>query len=387
MADKKFTEEKYNDFGDIPVLSGQTEISAEDASFDSEKIKTLDRHFLDLIKTDALQSASYLLARKGKIFAWKSMGKLDYEKGGLYQPDSIRWIASMTKMFTAVSIIQLYERGKLNIFEPVAVHLKEFDTNLHKKITPHHLMTHTSGLRADGGYFSEPYMQGWNEKLNNWIESYLAGPVQSLPGEKWSYSSMGYAVLGELVMKISGLDITEYIDQNIVKPLKMNDTGFFVPEEKLGRLCITCDWERNRIKTEPELDRKGYPPPAGGGMVSTMYDMYRLGQCLLNNGTLDGARILSRKAVEFLSTNQLEDVSAYHWGGNYSDFKYGVGFVVKKDDFATWNTFGHEGAGFSGLYVDRDHDLVYMFYVPSGNGWTAESVDNPRAIVWSGLME
>ncbi|MBN1647552.1 MAG: serine hydrolase [Spirochaetales bacterium] len=386
MTEKKeFAEQTYKGYEDIPVRSVRLETTAEEVGYNPEKIETLDRHFLDLVKKAELQSASYLLARKGKIFAWKAMGKLHYEKGGLYQPDSIRWIASITKLFTAISAVQLYERGLLDLYAPVADHIKEFDNDMHRKIKPIHLLTHTSGLRADGGYFTEPYMQAWNDKLNNWIEAYLAGPVQSRPGEQWAYSSMGYCVIAEIITKITGLDITEYIDRHILKPLHMVDSGFFVPKEKLDRVCYTNDWEKSRIKTEVEPDRKGYPPPAGGGLISTLHDMYRLGQCLLNNGKLDGARILSRRAIEFMMTNQLENAFAYHWGGKIRDMKYGVGVAVKKDDFATWKTFGHEGAGFSGLYVDKENDFVYTFYVPSDKGWTAESVDSPRAIVWSGL--
>ncbi len=378
-------EQVYKGFENIPVRTGETDISPAEAEFNPDKIECLDIHFLDLVSKSALQGASYRLARKGKIFAWKAMGTLHYKNGGLLQIDSLRNTASMTKIFTAISIFQLFEKGLLNINAPVAEVIDEFNTDMHKKISAHHLLTHTSGLRADGGYFNEPYHVQWDRESETWIKDFLAGPLQSEPGKVWAYNSHGFCILAELVSRITGIGYMDYVTKNIIEPLGLKDTFYNVPEEKLDRVCITDDWGRDYLNFRLEY-KPGMIQPGGGGAYSTLYDMYRLGQCLLDNGTLNGVKIISRKSVELMTRNQLKNVPAYHWGANYSDYKYGTGLIVNKDDFSSLDTFGHEGAGFAMLYADREYDLVSMTFVPSDKGWTAESIDNPRAIIWSGIL-
>jgi CubicO group peptidase (beta-lactamase class C family) len=370
----------------VPFTKGKTDVSPEAVGFNPVKLDRLDSYFLDLIKKGSVQCASYLLARRGKVFACAAMGRRHFQKEENFLPDSIRMIGSITKMITAIALFQLWERGRFNLYTRVVETIKEFDTPLHRPINIGQLLTHTSGLRADGGYFLEPYPTPLplNETRDTWIRTILQGPLQSEPGKVWSYCSAGYAILGEIVSRVAGQSYADYVAQNILAPLKMEDTCFKVPAEKAGRLCLTRDAEIEWLRewTKPDSPY----PPACYQLMSTLPDLHRLGQCLLQNGELEGARLLGRKSIEYLRRNQLHAVPAFSWGRKIVNFQYGMGVAISKDDFSTPSTFGHEGYGASSLFIDPENELVSLFFVPTAEGTLTEAVDNPRAIIWSGLF-
>lgn len=308
------------------VHHGHIDVQPEKVGYNAEKLEVLDQHFIELIESDEIQAASYLLARGGKVFAKRSMGKLREDGvGGDFMPDSIRGIASITKVFTTVSIMQLMERGKLHLDNPVSMYLKEFDTEMHRSITIKHLLTHTSGLIADPGYFTEPYPRYWGRGASddmNWIEAILQGTLHSQPGEVWNYSSSGYTILGELVTRISGTMYYDYVNKHIIEPLALQD--FKIPESKMDRGCSTSPGEREwAAKMVLNTD----PARSSGGMVSTLQDLFRLGQMLMNKGSLDGVEILGRKTVEWMTTNQLDHVPAFSWGLNLNHIPTGSDFI------------------------------------------------------------
>jgi CubicO group peptidase (beta-lactamase class C family) len=375
------------------VHQGEIDVTPQEAGFLPEKLDYLDAFFLDLIAQDKLQCASYLLSRQGHVFAHRSMGKLKYNDDSLaFMPDSIRRVASITKLFAAVSIMQLIEEGKLYLDQPVYTVIEEFDNDAHKEITIFHLLTHSSGLRADPGYFLEPYPKGWWAYVSaaeegedvSWIEAILSGPMQSKPGEAWSYSSAGYCMLGEIVSRVSGTPVEQYICQMINGPLGMPHSFFDVPEELHDRVCLTHEWGEKRLK--PDKDRAKWPPRVSGGMYSTLPDLWRFGQMLLNLGTLEGTRILGRKTVEAMMRNHLPGgLPAFRWGLKRREI-YGLGLALASNkDTCSPGTFHHEGAGACGLYIDPVEELVFAYFVPTTHDWVAESVVGPRTIVWSGL--
>jgi CubicO group peptidase (beta-lactamase class C family) len=135
------------------------------------------------------------------VFAWKSTGPLSgLEDKGDMQPDSLFGIASITKLFTATAILQLMERGKLVLDQPVSSVIEEFNNPMHGGILIKHLLTHTSGLSADPGACTEPYpLEFWNDDLNrdNWIKWALRGSLQYQTGKVWNYCSRGFMLLGK----------------------------------------------------------------------------------------------------------------------------------------------------------------------------------------------
>ncbi|WP_199620796.1 serine hydrolase domain-containing protein [Paenibacillus alkalitolerans] len=381
------------------IHEGRTDTAPERVGLDSQRLEVLDRHFIGLIDAGKLQGASYLLARDGKIAAHRSMGKLTFKDDGKdLLPDSVRKVYSITKVVTAVAIGQLVEQGKLFWQQPVADVIKEFDTDLHRKITIWHLLTHTSGLAGDPGQNMEPYSIPWYEwhawekkqkadkwEAGDWVKLMLAGPLRAKPGEEWIYCTSGFGVLGEIIARVSGQSFEDYLNDRIFKPLGMNHSFFTVPEELRKETCYTGEWEEKEI-FEPPLDRTGMPPRGGNGLYSTLEDLWKFGQAMLDGGSFGGSQILGRRTIQMIVSNQLRNVRCYSWGQNNNNVKHGIGWSLNSDDICSPGTYSHEGFGHSGLYIDPKERLVFVYFVPNRAGWVAEAVINPRAIAWSSII-
>ncbi|NLY89183.1 MAG: beta-lactamase family protein [Firmicutes bacterium] len=377
--------------GEITVIEKETGVTPESVGYLSSTIQKLDDHLKKLVAEDKLQCAGYLLARHGKTFALRSMGPLRYSEDRPFLPNSIRRIASITKVFVAVAIMQLVEEGLLRLDQPVAEIIPEFNKPGLNAITIFHLLTHTSGLRPDPGAFFEPYPEdySWFRK-KNWIKSALSGPQAVEPGKEWRYSSTCFTILGEIVTRVSGIHFETYVIENIARPLQMTETFFDVPDDLEERVCFANKWEHQWYQKGKEKPRpKWAAPRAGGGLFSTMENLARLGQMLLNKGTLDGKRVLARKTVESMTRNHLHGVKNYCWGAGGTEMEYGLGFnVYSNNTFLSPGSFSHEGAGLCGLYVDPVEELVFVYICPLNEkyGWLPEAVINLRNIAWSGLI-
>ncbi|WP_029192882.1 serine hydrolase domain-containing protein [Paenibacillus harenae] len=375
---------------------GWTDARPEGSGYDSQTIRRLDDHYAELIGKGTIQGASYLLSRKGKVFAHRSMGKLRETDGSPdLLPDSIRKVYSITKVITAVAIHQLIDRGRLYLMQQVSTLLPEFDTDKHRGITVFHLLTHTSGLRGDPGFYNEPNGYPWFEwavrELKKqgsdigWVKALLSGPLQNMPGKEWIYSTSAYALLGEIISKVSGKPYEQYIQDEILSPLGMTHSFFHVPESFRDNVCCTGPWEAEQLYNPREAQADA-PPQAGNGMYSTLDDLWKFGQMMLGGGEWGGSRILSKRAVELQTSNVLNGVAHNGWGSTQRDYKFGLGWSLEHYDLCSKGTFSHEGHGHSGLYVDPAEELVFVFFVPGDKGFTNESVLTPRAIVWSGLL-
>lgn len=387
----------------VSIHEGWTDARPEDVGFDSQALRRLDDHYADLIDKGTIQGASYLLARKGKVFAHRAAGKLREDSGNdgnaaaspSLAPDSIRKVYSITKAFTAVAIHQLIDRGQLFLMQSVSSVLPEMNTDKHKAITIFHLLTHTSGLRGDPGFYTEPYGLPWFEwavrelkeqgRDIGWIRAVLSGPLQNMPGKEWIYSTSAYALLGEVIARVSGKPFDQYIHDEILAPLGMDRTFFDVPAALHDEVCCTNDWEKDNLY-KPRERAEDAPPRAGNGLFSTLEDLWRFGQMMLNGGEFGGKRIVSKRAVELQTSNHLHGVPYKGWGNHYPDYKFGLGWSLEHYDLCSKGTFSHEGFGHCGLFVDPAEELVFVFMVPSQKGYTNESVAVPRAIAWSGLL-
>lgn len=371
----------------MTIHEGRTDCKPEDVSYRPEKLNDLDSLFKNLIESKKLLSASYLLARHGKIFAAKSMGKLNYKSDSPdYMPDSLRYIASISKVYTAVAIMQLVEKGKIYLTQAVSTIIPEFDNPMYKTVSIFHLLTHTSGLTADEGYFTEPFPRNDSERMKteNWIEVVLSGKAQSKPGEQWSYCSKGFLILGEIIKRVSGVPYETYIENEIIKRMGLKNTFLSeMPQERFKDNCLTSAEEEAFVC----VNEASPFPKAAGDIVSDLYDLYSIGQMFINKGSFNGTQILSRKSVEAMTKNHLNNVPAFYWGGEYRSKIYGIGLDLYDLDFITTpGTFGHEGAGRSALICDPKEELVFVYFTPSIIDFVAESVINPRAIAWAGLM-
>jgi len=376
-------------YGIIPIHEGSVQATPENAGYRSESLQNLDNLLVHLIEEEKLQCSSYMLSRNGKIFANKSMGKLcGFDERGDLQPDSIRGIASITKIYTTIAILQLIEKAYIYLSQPVSSIISEFDTPIHSGITIFHLLTHTSGLCPDSGYYNEPYPRGWwgNSGDGNWIKSGLSGPVLKKPGEEWIYSSFCFMVLGEIVSRISGIPYEEYVQKNIIEPMGLENTFFSVPKSLHSKVCMLSEREEKRLSPSEEPDNNR-PPRSAGGIYSTLEDLTKLGQLMLNKGTFNGHCILGRKTIEIMTTNQIGNIPAFHWGNQFKAYHQGLGWrITSRNTFSSPGTFGHEGAGRSSLYIDPVEQLIAVMIVPSQISWVPESIIGVQGIIWSGLI-
>lgn len=362
----------------------------EELGYLPSQLEVLDGHLQNLIGRKRLQAAGYLISKDGKVFVHKSMGRLRYnDENREFAPDTIRRVASVTKLFVATSILQLIERGIIRLDQPVAEIIPEFQNPMFEKVSIFHLLTHTSGVRPDPGVFFEPYPRKWDWfESKEWVKELLSDFRAVEIGKEWRYSSSGFTILAEIVSRKSGIHFEKYVINNITKPLGMNDTFFDVPDELEKRVCFTVKWEEKWFHEERGIPDWA-PPRGGGGLFSTLGDLQKFGQMLVNKGTLDGVHILSRKTVEAMTRNQTRGIKNYCWGAGGSEMEYGLGMnVYSNNTFLSPGSFSHEGSGLCGLYMDPVENVVFAYICPlvEGVDWEPEAVLNLRNIVWAGIV-
>jgi len=368
---------------------GEVHVKPEEVGLDSTQLGKLEPHFEELIGQGLLQGGGHLVSRNGKIASWSAMGCLNgiTEEGDLL-PDSIRKLSSLTKAFTTVAIVKLIEDGKLDLDQPVAVVLEEFDNSVYRDISLFHLMTHTSGIQPVQGYYNEPYPRNWYDPdgQKSWIVQALTGLPVCKPGEAYNYSSVGYMLLGEIVARVSGTSFEDFVMNRIVIPLGLERTWFDVPEDLHSQVCVVDSYDFESLRRTGEY-WKGVPRSASG-MYSTMFDLWKFGQMLLNGGTFEGRRILGRKSVELLTKRHLFQVPAYHWGGQIKDKGHALGFdlAIHTTSYESQGTYQLEGAGRTGLFVDPVEKMVVVMLVPSLHSWVPRSVLGTKQIIWSSLI-
>jgi CubicO group peptidase (beta-lactamase class C family) len=253
-----------------------------------------------------------------------------------------------------------------------------------RPITIRDLLTHTAGISYGSGPtrsqyqaagFDDWYFADKAEPIGHWIEKLAGLPFDAQPGERFVY---GYStdVLGYVVEKASGLSLDEFMKTRILQPLKMNDTHFFLPKEKRARLATVYAAKDSGIERAPDKGRNqgAYVdgPRAsfsgGAGLLATASDYARFLQMLLNGGDLDGARLLSPKTVELMTSN--------HVGTLYNEGRvgFGLGFEVvehvgRSGRYGSVGEFSWGGAYFTSFWVDPQERLVAVFMsqlLPSG---------------------
>ena len=313
-----------------------------------------------------------VVARRGKIVHFETIGMRDFEDSKPIEPDTIFHIYSMSKPITSVAVMMLYEEGHFQLNTPVSDFIPEFkDMKVYnkdqteildakKKITIKHLLMHTAGLTY--GWGNKPVDALYREAKIREPGSTLADMVRKLgdiplvhePDERWTYS-VSTDVLGYFVEVVSGMPFEEFLQTRLFEPLGMVDTAFSVPLEKRDRLATLYrrtkenGLERTQRAAIPD-DEFTYFPSGGGGLVSTAADYMRFSQMLLNGGELDGVRILGKKTVELMRYPHHDD-----W--------FGLGFsvVTRKNPPNILNSVGSYswgGAAATTFWIDPQEELV-----------------------------
>jgi len=338
------------------------------------------------------------IARDGKLAYLQPTGFADQDKKIPMRPDSIFRIGSMTKQITSVATMILVDDGKLELDAPVAQYLPELrDMQVVKKdpatgdatlieleparraMTIRDLLRNTSGLvyaspdYADPGFGNAAIHALYGVRApfrrDKTIASLITGlgtlPLLHQPGEVWEYS-VGYDVLGRVIEVVSGQTFDQFLQSRLFAPLRMIDTGFHVPEDKLARL-VAVPGAQPAPLTVGDVAKPQTFFSGGGGIVSTAPDFLRFCQMLLNGGELDGARILKPETVRLMTTNSLpsEMHMAGHEAGPAFGTGWGLGFAVRTNPDFSWipgavGSYNWQGSWGTFFSVDPAQKLILV---------------------------
>jgi CubicO group peptidase (beta-lactamase class C family) len=370
--------------------------------FSQKRLANVDDYLKRIIDQGEVVGDGALIIRHGEEAYCRSFGVQDREKNIPMTNDSIYRIYSMSKTFTIVTAMTLYEKGLFKLHDPigefipafkdvkVAVHTDRGQVQIvpaKSPVTFEHLFTMTSGIPYPGqdSYSARTALELRSRSKESVTTRELAEltaqvPLCFHPGEYWMYG-FSHDVLGALVELLSGKTLGLYMKEVILDPLELLDTGFFVSGDKRSRLAKAYERTEGGLKEKTDLDPVALSAPAfesgGGGLCSTLRDVGRYGLMLLNNGKLGNVRILSRKTLELIKRNHIAPSQKLEQFGFPSQAGYGYGLGVRTmTDTAAAGLNGSPGEwawdGMLGTWycVDPAEDMVAVFLVqryPGGN--------------------
>jgi CubicO group peptidase (beta-lactamase class C family) len=371
--------------------------------FSSERLDLVTKWFKREVDEGKLPGVVIAVARRGKLAYFESFGDRDREAKQPMATDTIFRIYSMTKPLVSVAAVMLMEEGKLQLTDPVSKFLPEFKdqqvsvpkadgsgyelVKAERAMTVHDLLRHTSGL-AYGELTRNPLVKEAYAKAGMYKttidfdaremtpEEQAAAigkaPLAQQPGRVWEYSHSS-DILGRVVEKASGMRLGDFLEQRIFRPLRMKDTAFHVPQPKSARLAAPLPKDPLSGNVNKMIDVAVQPKndSGGAGAVSTAADYVRFSQMLLNGGTLDGARILSRTSVRLMTSDHLGDrIKAPLAPGELligtQGYTFGLGFAVRTGPGLAGvpgSTGEFMWAGYGGTYfwIDPEEEIVGVF--------------------------
>jgi CubicO group peptidase (beta-lactamase class C family) len=322
----------------------------EDVGLSTPGLNRLSRVLRAEVERGRVPGVVALVARRGRISYFESFGRRDPAGAAPMAADSIFRIYSMTKPIVSVAAMMLLEEGRFLLSDPVAKYLPELGERkvavehggqielvpALRPITIQDLLRHTSGLTYEfrgTGPVHKMYMSAQIYSRNQTNAEQVAAlgklPLINQPGSRWEYSR-STDVVGRLIEVWSGLKLGEYLERHILAPLGMIDTAFHVPQKDLERLAeaFAKDPETGgsvqlvNVRDAPKFES------GGGGLVSTAGDYARFLQMLLNRGTFNGVRFLSRKTVELITADHLGTITGAP-DLLLPGYGFGLGFAVR----------------------------------------------------------
>ena len=336
------------------------------------------------------------VARKGQLAYFEAIGYVDAGAKKPMPRDAIFSIASMTKPMVSIAIMMLHDEGKLFLSDPVGKHLPQLANRVvgvvkasggaaaletvpaKRQPAIQDLLRHTSGFTY-GGRGETPVHKLWPVSSSGsavtysgpeFIEALSKAPLLYEPGTVWDYS-LSVDVLGLIVEAVSGKPLAAFLEERIWKPLGMVDTGFTIPAAKRDRYALAFANDPLTNKPQSVLHANGKPLKfdcGGGCAVSTMMDYMRFAQMLANGGSLDGHRIISRKTLEMMTSDQLgSDVRARTISPVLPEgYTFGLGFAVRQQSgiapFAgSTGDYSWGGAFGTNFWVDPKEQMVVVY--------------------------
>ena len=324
----------------LPVLSFSQDILE---GIDLSKLNKIEEYIDIEIENKKIAGAEFLLARNEAIVSHIAVGFSNLKTKEKLMKNSIYFIQSMTKPIISVAIMQLYERGLISLDENIEKYIPEISelkvsenvnegikgstTLKNNIITIAQLLNHTSGISHGlgnslldkevgdliyGNEFSSKGITDYNlhSDIESRIKALLKSPLVSQPGSIWYYGS-GADLLGLIIQRVTNKSIPDYLKENIFDPLRMYDTGYNIPKNKLKRLVKLHIYdEQNKF-----ILSENQPPNSGNrlyggthGLFSTPLDYLKFCQMILNDGILKGNRILKSETVKLIKQNHVENL-------------------------------------------------------------------------------
>ncbi|MEO9474086.1 MAG: serine hydrolase domain-containing protein [Cyclobacteriaceae bacterium] len=383
------------------------------------RLENIDRVLQQGVDSSYVKGIAGMIVRDGTIAYHKAFGSANEENQPL-EKDAIFRIASQTKAITSVAAMMLFEEGKFLLDDPIENYLPEFkdmtvvasfndadssytSVPADKKITVRHLLTHTSGmsyfgfgnrtLRSIYAKNGMPSIFGSDDfLLSDFSKIAGAQPLHHEPGERFTYG-INTDILGRFIEVTSGLSLAEFFHTRIFQPLGMNDTYFYVPQEKWNRLVPVFALEEGVLQEFHGLDEYGvaldYPLTegtfygGGAGLSSTLMDYAIFLQMLLNGGEYGGQRLLSRTTVSLMTHNQIGDLML-------GQDKFGLGFRVKtmagqQEQGESQGSFSWGGYYGTTYWADPEENIIGLVFTNQRKQVSGNLRDKFRVMTYAAL--
>ena len=395
-------------------LLGLEQVPPEQVGVSKEKLGRIHDALQESIADGKLAGTVVLVARKGKLIYADAAGFQDKDEGKPMALDSIFRIYSMTKPLVSVAAMMLVEDGKIELTDPVSKFLPAFKSEqvslaradgefarvtyttipADREITVQDLLRHTAGLAYGEITLNAPVKDAYTKAglylpgVRDYdardltpaeeVERLAKAPLVHQPGTVWEYS-LAVDLLGRVVEAASGKRLADFLAQRLFEPLKMQDTGFWVPGAKMDRVAqpLAVDFASGQPIKVIDVSKEPKNDSGGAGGVSTAADYLRFAQMLLSGGQLDGTRVLSRTTVALMTSDHLgtriaAPVTPSELLLGTPGYTFGLGFAVRQGAGVA-GVPGSAGefmwAGYAGTYfwVDPKEELVvvYMSQAPS----------------------
>jgi CubicO group peptidase (beta-lactamase class C family) len=391
----------------------------EENGMSPERLQRIDRVLNEYVSKAQLPGAVALIVRNGKIIYEKSFGYSQVEKKTPLKNDNIFRIASQTKAITSLGVMMLWEEGKFLLDDPISKYIPEFkdpkvlvsfsdkDSTYSaqpakSEITIRQLLTHSSGIdypAIGNKEFKAIYAKagipvGFGKPadvLADKMKKLAKLPLRHQPGEQWTYG-LNTDVLGYFIEVLSGMSLDDYLREKIFKPLGMNDTYFSLPKEKHERLVTLYEEKNGKLSrptvvfddVNPEYPKlNGHYYSGGAGLSSTIEDYAKFLQLFLNKGEYNGTRLLSRKTVELMLTDQLQLPIK-------EDFGLGFGLETTDNDYLSpisIGSFSWGGAFNTHYWADPKEKLIGIIFTNMYESPYRSVGEKYRALVYQAIVD
>jgi len=401
------------------------QVRPEAVGMSSDRLDRLTQQMESYVLENQLSGGVTLVLRHGKIAYFDAFGYRDTESKDNMEIDDIFRIASQTKAMISVGIMILQEKGQLLISDPVGKYIPKYNSTTvavktedgykvvpaNRQITIRDLLTHTAGVGwgfgPGGDQWKKADIIGWyfahrKTSIQSTVNQISSLPMDAQPGEQFVYG-LSTDILGALIEVVSGQPLDKFLQKEIFNPLEMTDTHFYLPVNKHHRLSTVYSSTENGIALSPNPGkrigagmigqghyingpRKSFS--GGAGLLSTAEDYATFLQMMLNGGTFNKQRILSRKSVELMTVDHLGSIESPWTNG----VGFGLGFSIVKDlgkrgTLGSEGEFGWGGAYHSTYWVDPKEDLVVVYFtqlIPANN---IDDQQKLRSLIYQAIID